>query len=121
MFPQRALPRLSQQLRSPILRRVVQRRGYAVEGGTIDKTGQGLKLAGKEIKLEGPADNAFNRERAAVKAHAAATSGEYTPHIAFLASGALVANLVWQISGVVSRSSTYSSFARRSQSWTRNR
>ena len=27
-------------------------------------------------KLVGPADNAFNRERAAVKAHAAATSGQ---------------------------------------------
>ena len=26
--------------------------------------------------MVGPADNAFNRERAAVKAHAAATSGE---------------------------------------------
>ena len=28
--------------------------------------------------LEGPADNAFNRERAAVKQHAADTSGKWT-------------------------------------------
>lgn len=30
----------------------------------------------RESGLSGPADNAFNRERAAVKQHAAATSGE---------------------------------------------
>lgn len=35
------------------------------------------EMPGGGKKLVGTADNAFNRERAAVKAHAAATSGEF--------------------------------------------
>lgn len=34
--------------------------------------------------LEGPADNAFNRERAAVKQHAADTSGEFAAAVGIL-------------------------------------
>ena len=37
------------------------------------------EMPGGGKKLVGTADNAFNRERAAVKAHAAATSGQYHP------------------------------------------
>ena len=51
------------QLRSPILRQVGRRQ---------------LHGAGQE-GLHGAADNAFNRERAAVKEHAAATSGMHDP------------------------------------------
>ncbi len=62
MFPQRtflrASQRATQQLRSPVLRANLQRRFASTE------------------KLSGPADNAFNRERQAVKHHAAETSGE---------------------------------------------
>jgi hypothetical protein len=57
MFPQRvflrASPRYAGQLRSPLQRR----------------------FASHEPNLHGLQDNAFNRERAAVKAHATATSG----------------------------------------------
>lgn len=62
---QRAGLRLSQQLRSPVLRRTVQRRF---------ESSHSLPQPGD--KLVGARDNAFNRERAAVKAHAAATSGK---------------------------------------------
>lgn len=54
--------RFAQQMRTPILRNTIQRR--AESGASKAAT-----------KLMGTADNAFNRERAAVKAHAAATSG----------------------------------------------
>lgn len=51
--------RAAKQLRSPILRQLGRRQ---------------LHGAG-EKGFQGAADNAFNRERAAVKDHAAATSG----------------------------------------------
>ena len=57
--------RLAQQMRSPALRSTIQRR--------FETSSSKLPLPG--AKLTGAADNAFNRERAAVKAHAAATSG----------------------------------------------
>ncbi|GAM87149.1 hypothetical protein ANO11243_051700 [Dothideomycetidae sp. 11243] len=50
---------LSHQLRSPVLRQLRTQRRFASSGGA---------------RLEGSADNAFNRERNAVKDHAAATS-----------------------------------------------
>ena len=56
----RAIQRVGAQARSPILRQALQRRFAHSEGPP----------------LTGAADNAFNRERAAVKAHAAATSGK---------------------------------------------
>ena len=63
MIPQRTILRASQRagqpLRSPVLRSTIQRHFASGEG----------------VKLTGPADNAFNRERQAVKQHAAATSG----------------------------------------------
>jgi cytochrome c oxidase subunit 6a len=59
MSTQRLGLRLARQIRTPALRSTLQRR-----------------FASHEIELKGAADNAFNRERAAVKAHAAATSGE---------------------------------------------
>lgn len=59
MFPQRTLLRTSQRfLRAPALRRTTQRRA-----------------ASTESSFTGAEDNAFNRERKAVKDHAAATSG----------------------------------------------
>ncbi|EPE31918.1 Mitochondrial cytochrome c oxidase subunit VIa [Glarea lozoyensis ATCC 20868] len=62
MFPQRQMIRTSQRfaanLRSPSVRTPFQRR-FASHG---------------ESTLKGVEDNAFNREREAVKAHAAATS-----------------------------------------------
>jgi cytochrome c oxidase subunit 6a len=58
MFQQRLMLRAAAQLRSPIARRVFQRR-----------------LASTE--QSGFPDNAFNRERKAVKDHAAASSGEF--------------------------------------------
>jgi hypothetical protein len=62
-----SLPRLAARFapRQPILRNTVQRR---YESSTK------LPIPGQ--KLTGAANNAFNRERAAVKAHAAATSGK---------------------------------------------
>jgi hypothetical protein len=63
MFPQRAMIRTSQrfasQLRSPAIRTPFQRRFASSEGSGFT----------------GAQDNAFNRERKAVKDHAAATSG----------------------------------------------
>ena len=50
---------VTRQLRSPILRQLGRRQA---SGGST---------------LHGAADNAFNRERAAVKDHAAATSGKH--------------------------------------------
>ena len=61
MFPQRSMFRAAAQLRSPAVRSVFQRRS-----ASTGSTG-----------LHGAEDNAFNRERLAVKEHAAATSGEY--------------------------------------------
>ncbi|MCJ1255861.1 Cytochrome c oxidase subunit 6A, mitochondrial [Lignoscripta atroalba] len=65
MNPQRSILRacqgVSQQLRTPVIRSNLQRRFASSEGPA----------------LTGPADNAFNRERQAVKAHAAATSGKH--------------------------------------------
>jgi hypothetical protein len=64
MFPQRNMIRLSQragqQLRSAPVRSAVQRRFNSTE-----------------TKPSWLADNEFNRERAAVKEHAAGTSGTY--------------------------------------------
>lgn len=64
MFPQRTIMRASQrlgsQLRSPVVRTPFQRR-----------------LASSESTVfKGAEDNAFNRERLAVKEHAAGTTGE---------------------------------------------
>jgi hypothetical protein len=65
MFPQRTMLRTSQrfasQLRSPAIRTPFQRRLASTESSG----------------LHGAEDNAFNRERKAVKDHAAATSGAY--------------------------------------------
>ncbi|KAI9740103.1 MAG: Cytochrome c oxidase subunit 6A, mitochondrial [Claussenomyces sp. TS43310] len=58
MFPQRSMIRAAAQLRSSAVRPAFQRR-----------------LASSESSLHGAQDNAFNRERQAVKDHAAATSG----------------------------------------------
>ncbi|OCT48594.1 cytochrome c oxidase subunit VIa [Cladophialophora carrionii] len=70
---QRVGLRLAQQtLRSPAfrpaIRSTLQRRYANTASGVPSPPGQGGS------KLAGAADNAFNRERAAVKAHAAATS-----------------------------------------------
>jgi len=63
MFPQRTALRASQrfaaQLRSPAIRTPFQRRFASTESSAF----------------HGAEDNAFNRERQAVKDHAAATSG----------------------------------------------
>jgi cytochrome c oxidase subunit 6a len=59
--------RLAQQMRAPIFRSNAQRRFASDVAKAPGQTGS---------KLVGPQDNAFNRERAAVKAHAAATSGK---------------------------------------------
>jgi len=61
MFPQRSLFRAAAQLRSPAVRSAFQRRSASTGSSG----------------LHGAEDNAFNRERLAVKEHAAATSGEY--------------------------------------------
>jgi cytochrome c oxidase subunit 6a len=53
--------RAAAQLRSPAVRSAFQRRFASIESGG----------------LHGAKDNAFNRERLAVKEHAAATSGEF--------------------------------------------
>ena len=69
---QRVGLRLTQrQLHSPTLRSTVQRRFESTASGVPAPPGQGAS------KLAGASDNAFNRERAAVKAHAAATSGRF--------------------------------------------
>ena len=66
MNAQRVGLRLGRTLRrSSDFRSTVQRR--------FESTAEKLPKPGQ--KLVGPQDNAFNRERAAVKAHAAATSG----------------------------------------------
>lgn len=69
MNAQRLGLRLAKQLRSPSFRSTLQRR--------LESTTSKLPQPGQ--KLVGPQDNAFNRERAAVKAHAAATSGTFWP------------------------------------------
>ena len=72
----RAGLRLAQQIRSPALRSTLQRR--------LESTASpSNKLPMPGMKLEGAMDNAFNRERAAVKAHAQATSGKPTPPLPF--------------------------------------
>ena len=83
-----SLPRLAQRFaqRSPTLRTAIQRRFESQV--TISSASDKLPLPGK--KLTGAADNAFNRERAAVKAHAAATSGIPLPSAASRSS---IANL----------------------------
>lgn len=60
MNTQRLGLHLGRQLRSPAFRSTFQRR-----------------FASEQTELKGVADNAFNRERAAAKSHAAATSGVY--------------------------------------------
>lgn len=60
MNAQRVGLRLGRHLRSPAIRSTFYRR-----------------FASEKTELRGVADNAFNRERAAVKAHAAATSGTH--------------------------------------------
>jgi hypothetical protein len=75
MSLQRLGLRLAQQssLRSstfrPALRNTLQKRHASTPSGVPAPPGQGAS------KMLGAQDNAFNRERAAVKAHAAATSG----------------------------------------------
>lgn len=59
MLPQRLGLRLARQARPSQIRSVIQRR-----------------LESSSPPLRGPEDNAFNRERKAVKDHAAATSGK---------------------------------------------
>lgn len=80
MFPQRMLLR---QMRSPIIRRAFQQRRM---DSTVSpkELGPNVKLEGRTVKLEGMADNAFNRERAATKAHAQATSGKFGPNAPYL-------------------------------------
>jgi cytochrome c oxidase subunit 6a len=65
MNAQRLGLRIGRVLRSSNVRSTVQRR--------FESTAEKLPQPGQ--KLVGPQDNAFNRERAAVKSHAAATSG----------------------------------------------
>ncbi|KAK2800854.1 hypothetical protein FQN50_007995 [Emmonsiellopsis sp. PD_5] len=83
MFPQRSALRLAQRagrpLRSSPIRSTVQRRFASTE----------------EQKLPTFPDNAFNRERAAVKAHAAATSGEYIGVIPVVILAAINAKNLW--------------------------
>lgn len=81
MLSQQFIARAGQRIaRQPAVRSAF-RRNYASQG-----TAQGAGEHG----FQGAADNAFNRERAAVKQHAAETSGSYTLS-AYL--GALV--VVW--------------------------
>lgn len=57
--------------------RTAQRLGQTSQSSLLRQTMQ-RRFAHEEIKLpklEGPMDNAFNRERQAVKAHAAASTG----------------------------------------------
>lgn len=61
-----------QQSRNTILRSQLARRFQSTDATAA-------KLPKPGDKLVGAADNAFNRERAAVKAHAAATSGMSPP------------------------------------------
>lgn len=51
------------------------RRAAARTPGQSLRNGLQRRWASEGPQFEGAADNAFNRERAAVKAHAAATSG----------------------------------------------
>jgi hypothetical protein len=67
-FQRLGLRMAQQQTRAPALRNHFARRFQSTEAANP-------KLPNAGDKLVGPADNAFNRERAAVKAHAAATSG----------------------------------------------
>ena len=67
-FQRLGLRMAQQQTRAPTLRTYFARRFQSTEVANP-------KLPRPGDKLVGAADNAFNRERAAVKAHAAATSG----------------------------------------------
>ena len=72
MLPRPSMLRPTQlairQLRSPILRNTLQRRLASTEQHT-----------GSSTKLVGPMDNAFNRERLAVREHAAQSAGMSLP------------------------------------------
>lgn len=61
MFRQQAIAKTAQSLRSPAVRAAFQKRFASTAEST----------------LKGAEDNAFNRQRKAVKDHAAATSGMY--------------------------------------------
>lgn len=71
----RASQLVSRQVRSPVFRNTLQQRFASNE----------------PTKLVGPMDNAFNRERLAVKQHAAASAGRPLP--AFPAESRLCADL----------------------------
>ncbi|KAH8589564.1 cytochrome c oxidase subunit VIa [Bisporella sp. PMI_857] len=76
MMSQRSLrisQRFASQLRAPAVRQTVQRR-----------------LASTESSFQGAADNAFNRERQAVKEHAAATSDLWRKLSFYVAIPALI-------------------------------
>lgn len=66
MLPQRFFQRAAQQMRGAPVRSIIQRR--ANSSGT-NSSGQNFPWA---------VDNEFNRERAAVRHHAASTSGAYS-------------------------------------------
>lgn len=66
MFPQRSILRLSQRAGQQLRRNPVRSSGQARFNST-------------DGKLPWMVDNEFNRERAAVKHHAAATSSKYFP------------------------------------------
>jgi len=70
--------RAAQRLRTPTLRATFQRRCES----NIQTRNPKLPLPGD--KLIGPMDNAFNRERAAVKAHATATSGTFNAYPSYM-------------------------------------
>lgn len=68
----RAAQRSIRQTQTSALRTFIRRQPQLRNASTQNMPG------GQGQKLTGAADNAFNRERAAVKAHAAATSGMST-------------------------------------------
>lgn len=68
----RAAQQSLRQTQTSVLRSFLRRQQQLRSASTNHMPG------GSGNKLTGAADNAFNRERAAVKAHAAATSGAWT-------------------------------------------
>ena len=64
--------------RFPQFRRPLQRRYQSADATANKEFTARERLPRPGDKLVGPADNAFNRELAAVKAHAAATSGVWS-------------------------------------------
>lgn len=75
--------RASQQILSPVLRTNLRQLSSTTRrSANIDHLPGSASTTGKQ--LVGTADNSFNRERAAVKAHAAATSG--TSHESLLST-----------------------------------